>query len=399
MNSTIKNRIYLDHAATSPIKNRIYLDHAATSPISPKAFIAMLPYLQDNFGNPSSIYSYGREARLVVEESRKKVATCIGAHPSEVFFTSGGTESINTVIAGAVQHIGCKVIVATPIEHPATLQAIQYWQEQKQVHVEWLELNKDGQILEDACMQKIATIQEKCLFVCMHTHNELGNIISMELLRRISHKENILIFMDATQGLSYNTINVKQHAISFLVGSAHKLGGAKGTGLLYVSKQIVLQPMLMGGGQERGLRGGTENVAGIVAFAVAIEEKQMQQQANRELLWQLKQYIMNNIKKKIPQAFFLGDVEGSSAHHIVCLGLNKTEQTDLLVHYLDIHQICVSSGSACSSGTVTQNKVISWVYPDKAITPIRISLSTQNTKEEIDKCITIMADYIHSYSK
>ena len=248
--------------------NRIYFDNAATTAIEPKVVEAMLPYLQNNFGNPSSIYSFGRETRLAIENARKTVAKILNAHPAEIFFTSGGTESSNTAITASVRDLGCKHIITSPIEHHATLHTVEYLDNRDEVTVSYVKVLPNGHIDLEHLEQLLAASEEKTLVTLMHANNEIGNITDLHAVGNLCKQYNAIFHSDTVQTIGHFPFDLRNTPIHFLSGSAHKFHGPKGAGLLYINENVQIKPYIHGGGQERNMRAGTENVYGIVGFSV-----------------------------------------------------------------------------------------------------------------------------------
>ncbi|MFM7840194.1 MAG: cysteine desulfurase family protein, partial [Chitinophagaceae bacterium] len=252
--------------------NRIYLDNAATTPIDPVVLEAMLPFLQEKYGNPSSIYSFGRETRLAVETARKSVARLLNAHPGELFFTSGGTESSNTIICGAVRDLGCTHIITSAIEHHATLHTVEELHRRGEVSYSEVKLRSDGHVQLDDLEYLLQThADEKILVSLLHANNEIGNLLDWKEVGELCRQYGAFFHADTVQTVGHLPIDLRQTPVHFITGSAHKFHGPKGVGLLYVNENVKINPYLVGGGQERNMRAGTENVYGIVGFAKALE--------------------------------------------------------------------------------------------------------------------------------
>ena len=252
------------------MSNRIYFDNAATTPIDPLVVEAMLPYLTDHFGNPSSIYSYGRENRLAIEKARKSVASILHAHPSEIFFTSGGTESSNTAIYSAVRELNCKRIITSPIEHHATLHTCSYLSNLGEAELEFVSILPNGHVDLEDLEQKLAGSNQKTLVTLMHANNEIGNITDIQKVGDLCNKHQAIFHADTVQTVGHFPIDLSATHVDFITGAAHKFHGPKGVGLLYINGKNKIHPLIHGGGQERNMRAGTENIYGIIGFAKAI---------------------------------------------------------------------------------------------------------------------------------
>lgn len=369
---------------------RIYFDNAATTPLDPEVFEAMKPFFTEKFGNPSSIYSYGRETRLPIENARKSVAKIINAHPSEVFFTSGGTESTNTAINAAVHDLGCKIIISSPLEHHATLHTIEHLSKTGQAKVIYLKVLNNGAVDMDDLERVLASTREKCLVTLMHANNEIGTITDVEHAGELCEKYGAIFHSDTVQTLAHFPIDVTKIKAHFITGAAHKFHGPKGVGLLYINRNIKINAYIQGGSQERNMRAGTENVYGIIGFARALELAVANMESESKHIHELRDYMKQRLTEEIPGVCFNGDPEGQSLYTVLNVGFPKTEKSDMLLFNLDIHNICASGGSACSSGASTGSHVIEALHPESEQVTVRFSFSKFNTKEEVDRVIDVL---------
>jgi cysteine desulfurase len=367
---------------------RIYLDNAATTPLDASVLDAMLPYMMEKFGNPSSIYSYGRESRLAIEQARKSVAHALNAHPSEIFFTSGGTESSNTAIFGVVRDLGCTHIITSRIEHHATLHPVEYLEKNKEVTVSYVKLKVKGHIdLTDLKSLLDQSAGKKVLVTLMHANNEIGNLTPIHEVGELCTAYNAIFHSDTVQTVGHLPFDLSQLPVHFITGAAHKFHGPKGVGLLYVSRDVQIQPFLHGGGQERNMRAGTENLYGIVGFAKALELATAEMDATRTMLRELKIYMLDQFLKHFPHIDINGDPAGDSNDTVLSVSFPQNEKTEMLLMNLDMAGICASGGSACTSGASKGSHVIEALHPGKALIPVRFSFSKYNTREEIDRVI------------
>ncbi|MFZ9301595.1 MAG: cysteine desulfurase family protein [Chitinophagaceae bacterium] len=367
---------------------RIYLDNAATTALDPLVLEAMMPYLTDKFGNPSSIYSYGRETRLAVETARKTVARILGAHPSEIFFTSCGTESSNTAIINAVRDLGCKHIITSPIEHHAVLHTVDFLQKSGESAVSYVKVFTNGHIDLEDLERLLSKSKTKTLVTLMHANNEIGNMIDLHEVGEICKKYDAVFHSDTVQTVGHFPFNLKETPIHFITGSAHKFHGPKGVGLLYINEDIKITPYIHGGGQERNMRAGTENIYGIVGFAKAFELAHEQYEQERKHISDLKIYMLGHLKEKIKGLIIHGDPEGRSLYTVLNIGIPSSSRTEMLLMNLDIHHICASGGSACTSGAEIGSHVIRGIGGNADVIPVRFSFSKYNTKEEVDIAIS-----------
>lgn len=362
---------------------RIYFDNAATTPLDKEVVEAMLPYMTTHFGNPSSIYSYGRETRLAVENARKTVAKLLGAHPSEIFFTSGGTESNNTAILSAIRDLDCKHIITSPIEHHAVLHTVNHYSTDD-ISSSFVKLMPNGHIDLNDLENQLATLNKKCLVTLMHANNEIGNLLSINAVSALCKKYDAVFHSDCVQTVGHYPIDLNRIQIDFLSAAAHKFHGPKGTGILYVNRNRHVKPFIHGGGQERNMRAGTENVYGIVGFAKALELAMANYEKDSAYITDLKNYMIEQLQYHIPKVSFNGDYKESSLYTIVNASFPSSDKSEMLLFNLDINNICVSGGSACSSGANQGSHVIQAISGNAQKVSVRFSFSKYNTKSEID---------------
>lgn len=373
---------------------RIYFDNAATTALDKDVLDAMLPYLTTYFGNPSSIYSYGRETRLAVENARKSVAKILGVHPAEIFFTSGGTESTNTAITAAVRDLGCTRMITSPLEHHATMHCTQALQNRKEATLDYVQIRPDGHVDLDSLEALLAGSDEKTLITLMHANNEIGNLLDVEAVGQLAEKYGALFHCDTVQTVGHYPLDLKKMKVHFISSAGHKFHGPKGVGVLYINENIKIHPFIEGGAQERNMRAGTENIYGIVGFAKALEMATENYETERKHIQGLKNHMMDRLEQAFEDIQFNGDARGRSLYTVLNVGFPQTEKTDMLLFNLDIHNICVSGGSACSSGANVGSHVIHSIYPDKNIVPIRFSFSKYNTLEEVDQVVDQLKELI-----
>lgn len=365
---------------------RIYLDNAATTPIDQVVVQEMLPYLSTHFGNPSSIYSYGRENRLAIEKARKSVASILNAQPAEIFFTSGGTESSNTAIFNAVRTLNCKRIITSPIEHHATLHTVEFLSKNQEATLEYVKLLPDGHIDLADLESKLQGSPEKTLVTLMHANNEIGNITDLNKVGELCKQHAAIFHADTVQTVGHFPIDLSATHVDFITGAGHKFHGPKGIGLLYISQRNKINPFIHGGGQERNMRAGTENIYGIIGFTKALEIANENHAADSGYVLSLKKYMKEKLTENIPGVVFNGDPDGNSLYTVLSVGFPHNEKSEMLLFNLDIHHICVSGGSACSSGANQGSHVISALNTSRQST-VRFSFSKYNTKEEIDQVV------------
>jgi cysteine desulfurase len=373
---------------------RIYFDNAATTPLDPAVLEAMMPYFTDQFGNPSSIYSYGRESRLAIETARKTVAKILNAHPAEIFFTSGGTESSNTAINAAVTDLGCRHIISSPIEHHATLHTVDHIYHQGGAALSHVKLLPNGHIDLEDLAQLLANSQEKTLVTLMHANNEIGNMLDLHAVGNLCKMYGAIFHSDTVQTVGHFPFDLRNTPVHFITAAGHKFHGPKGVGLLYINENVKIKPYIHGGSQERNMRAGTENLYGIVGFAKALQLATQQYEADSSYIQGLKIYMMEQVKKSVRGVFFNGDPLGRSLYAVLSVSFPKTEKSEMILFNLDISNICVSGGSACTSGADQGSHVIRAVNNNPNQVTVRFSFSKHNTKEEIDFVVEKLKEMI-----
>ena len=370
--------------------NRIYLDNAATTSLDPMVLEAMMPFLTEKFGNPSSIYSYGRETRMAIEQARKSVAKIVNAHPAEIFFTSGGTESSNTAIFSAVRDLGCKHIITSEIEHHAVSHAVEYLINAGKAAVSYVKLLPNGHIDLEDLEKLLSESSVKTLVTLMHANNEIGNMLDIHAVGNLCNLYNAVFHSDTVQTVGHLPFDLRNTPVHFITASAHKFHGPKGVGILYINENMRIQPFIHGGGQERNMRAGTENIYGIVGLAKALEIATAGFEADRTSIHSLKLYMYEALKKNIPGINFNGDVFEKSLYTILNVSFPVSEKSEMLLFNLDIHHICASGGSACASGADQGSHVIRAINTDPNQIAIRFSFSKHNTTEEIDRVVAML---------
>ena len=374
--------------------NRIYLDNAATTPLDPLVLEAMMPFFTTHFGNPSSIYAYGRETRLAVENARKSVAQILGAHPAEVFFTSGGTESSNTAIHASIRDLGCRHIITSAIEHHATLHTVEYIHRNQHITLSYVALLPNGHIDIQDLEKKLAASNEKCLVTLLHANNEIGNILDIQAVGNLCKKHNAIFHCDTVQTVGHYPFHLRETPVHFITGAAHKFHGPKGIGLLYINENVKIKPLINGGAQERNMRAGTENVYGIVGFAKALELAAARYEQDSTYIKKLKHYMLQQLQQHIPAVTFNGDYLNQNLYTVLNVSFPKTEKSEMLLFNLDIHNICASGGSACTSGADQGSHVIQAINNNPNQIAVRFSFSRNNTMAEIDDVVSILKEII-----
>jgi cysteine desulfurase len=373
---------------------RIYLDNAATTPLDKEVLEAMLPYMTTHFGNPSSIYSYGRETRLAIESARKSVAKHLGVKPANIFFTSGGTESNNTAIAASIRDLGVQHIITSPIEHHAVLHTVEHYSGLGNVTHSFVELDEKGQVnFEDLGRQlsELASKGKKCLVSLMHANNEIGVLLDIQKVGEICAEYNAVFHSDCVQTVGHYPMDVSAIPVHFISGAGHKFHGPKGVGILFVSDEVNIKPFIFGGGQERNMRAGTENVYGIVGFAKALEIAMRDHEKDSAHIRSLKEYMKSELTAHLDGISF--NCADNSLYTVLSVCFDKNERSGFLLMNLDINNICASGGSACSSGADAGSHVMKALRKDDPVT-IRFSFSKYNTKDEVDRVVAKLRELL-----
>lgn len=374
---------------------KVYLDNAATTPVAPEVFEEMAPILQNVFGNPSSQHSFGRYAKGILETSRRKVARCIHADPSEIVFTSGGTEADNMALHISIHELDVKRIITSEIEHHAVLHTVEdICTKNNEIEFQTVKLTSDGHVDLNHLKELLANSDKKTLVSLMHGNNEIGNLLPLEEVSQICRAHNAYFHSDTVQTMAHYRIDLKKIDIDFVTCSAHKFHGPKGVGFLYINKKIKGSPFVHGGAQERGLRGGTENLYGIVGLAKAMEIAHDDMEEHQNHIQGLKSYMIEQLKKNIKNIDFHGDIENpdKSLYTVLNVRLPKTSKASMLLFTLDLKGVACSGGSACSSGSNKGSHVLEGIQADTSHPNVRFSFSRYNTKEDIDYAVQVLKE-------
>jgi cysteine desulfurase len=357
------------------------MDHAATTPVDQRVFEAMKPYLLDFYSNASSLYQFAQQSKKAVDEARLTIARLLEVSPKEIYFTSGGTEANNW----AIQKIALKNknrgnhLITSTIEHHSVLETFHYL-ENNGFDVTYIDVDQQGIIDLDQLKE---SIRDDTTFISIMTaNNELGTIQPIDQIGQIIQDREIYFHTDAVQAIGKLELKINEQQIDLLSGSAHKFNGPKGTGFLYIKKGTVIESLLFGGAQERGLRAGTENVAGIVGMAKAMAINHDEKDEKNKKIQENKKYMVNRLQNEFKNVIINGDIE-RQLPGTINIGVKNISSESLLMNF-DMAGICVSSGSACASGSQKRSHVIQALGIDSAYGIIRISLGKDNTKEEID---------------
>jgi cysteine desulfurase len=366
--------------------SRIFFDNASTTPMATEVIELMASAMASNFGNPSSIHAEGRQARAAIEQARKTVARLLGASIGEIFFTSGGTESSNMVIKNAVRDLGIQRIISTRIEHHCVLHTIEALERDFAIEAAWLDLDSNGHIDAVQLEKLLAQSGKKTLVSLMHANNEIGNITDLQLIGSICRQHGALFHSDTVQTIGYYSFDLSTLPVDFITGSAHKFFGPKGTGFVYIRNEYHLKPFMDGGGQERNMRGGTENTPGILGLAKALELAYENLDFRKAHIINLRDRLRAGIRAAFPQCTYYGDPD-SGHYKILNIGFPPSPRSELLLLNLDIEGISISGGSACTSGADAGSHVVDALGGKPGWKAVRFSLSHHNTAAEVDSVL------------
>ncbi len=375
--------------STTTTKEIIYLDNAATTPLHPQVAEEMREQLLQ-YGNASSIHSVGRRARTLIEMSRVHLAKHLGVSPSEIVFTSGGTEANNTILKGLVMHHEVQRIITSRLEHPSihnTMKCPEFQQ------VEWVQCpnHEDGSLNLEALHALLTTSEAKTLVSVIHGHNELGTINDIRAIGKICSDNNALFHTDTVQSMAKQDINLKEAHVNFATSSAHKYHGPKGVGFFFIDSEHRLSPLITGGGQERGMRSGTESSFLIHAMSTAFDLYSEHRVAYNAHCLDLKQRMWEGLKATIPNLRLNGRL-ADSLPQILNIGFPSDQFNEMLIMNLDMAQICCSAGSACSSGSLKASRIMTELHgADDPYLNLRFSFSPFNTRDEIDTTVDLIS--------
>lgn len=363
----------------------VYFDNAATSPMYQSVVDEMMPYFSTFFGNPSSTHKKGREVKAKIEQARKKIATLLNAHTSEIFFTSCATESNNIALKSFVKTHQLKTVISSKLEHHAVLHTLEILEKKGEINVLYVNHDSKG-VLDLMHLEDLLIENSNVLVSIMHGNNEIGNLNPIQEIAILCKRYNSFFHSDTVQTIGHYHLDVKQLDIDVLVASAHKFHGPKGIGFMYLKGGIHLDSFLHGGAQERGFRAGTENVAGIIGLTKALEETYNTLTQDKLHILALKKYLIFHLKEQISDISFNGNCENEdqSLYSIVNISLPPLKNNNMLLFNLDLHNIFISGGSACASGALAGSHVLHALDAEDTRSSIRCSFSKFNTFQEID---------------
>lgn len=376
------------------MKKRVYFDNAATTPIDSEVADLMCELLKEKFGNPSSIHAYGRETRAIIERARKQIAGFLNVEPSEIYFTGGGTEADNMAIRCSVRDLGVTRIISSPVEHHAVLHTVEELKAENKVELNMVRITKDGFVDMDHLRELLAASGKKTLVSLMHANNEIGNMIDLKEVGDLCAEYNALFHSDTVQTMSHYNFDFSSLNVHFATCSAHKFHGPKGIGFLYISNDVQIGPMIVGGSQERNMRAGTENVYGIAALAKAMEVAHRDMEEHQEHIQGIKTYMIEQLESLFPEIDFNGDPKSSdrSLYTVLNASFPSSDMDEMFLYNLDIEGVAASGGSACSSGSNVGSHVLNSLGKSSTGPAIRFSFSRFNTKDDVDHAISVLKE-------
>lgn len=363
---------------------RVYLDNAATTPVDKAVLQAMYEVMETQYGNPSSIHAHGREVRTIIEKARKSIASLLHASPAEFFFTSGGTEADNMAIRSGILDHNIKHAITSRIEHHAVVHTLQSLEKAGLIKLSYVNIDHKGNV-DTGHLEELLKSESRSFVSLMHANNELGTITDIAAIGEICEQYNAIFHCDTVQTMGHYPHDLTKLKVHFLVCAAHKVHGPKGVGFLYINHKIKINPILFGGSQERNMRGGTENVYGIVGLAKALEIAYSEMDRHQQYLQDLKSYMIVQLRENIPGIAFNGEINPEkSLYTVLNVSFPAMDMAEMLLFSLDIAGISASGGSACSSGTNIGSHVLNAIQADPTRPAVRFSFSKYNTKDEID---------------
>ncbi|MBT8294258.1 MAG: cysteine desulfurase [Eudoraea sp.] len=380
---------------------KIYFDNAATTRVREEVIAKMQDALASCYGNPSSTHGFGRSAKTEIEQARKTIAKYLNAHPSEIIFTSGGTEADNMILRSAVRDLGVQTIITSKIEHHAVLHTADALMKEFDIQVEFVDLDSFGNIDLVHLEQLLEADESKKLVSLMHVNNEIGNILDIHEIAKLCKSKGAFLHSDTVQSIGHFQWDLQATPIDFIVAAAHKFHGPKGVGFAFIRKNTNLEPLIIGGSQERGYRAGTEAFHNIVGLKEAFVAAYDNLEKEKEYISGLKDYFIKKIKVAIPEVKFngySGHLDKSTYTIVsVCLPFNK-EKSQMLLFHLDLKGIACSEGSACQSGADGGSHVLAQILSEEDLQKpsVRFSFSKYNTKEEVDYVIEVLKEFSQS---
>ena len=368
---------------------RVFLDNASTTPMHQEIIDMMSDMMKSTFANPSSVHSSGREAKVIIENARKTIADLLNTSPGSIFFTSGGTEADNMAIRSTIQDYNIKHVITSKIAHHAVLYPLQDLENKNIIKITYVDIDNDG-IISLSHLKDILKNNSRTFVSIMHANNEIGTIQDIKKIGEICNDYNAIFHSDTVQTIGHYPFNMEDLNVHFMAASAHKFHGPKGVGFIYISDKIKISPLLRGGGQERNMRAGTENVCSIAGLSMAMQIAYKNLEEETNYIKGLKKHMIKRLKTELNDVQFYAkctDLE-NSLYTVLSCHFPETDISEMLIFNLDILGISCSGGSACNSGVSKGSHVLKEVFPDSKRPGIRFSFSKYNTKDDVDFTIT-----------
>ncbi|MDZ4665973.1 MAG: cysteine desulfurase family protein [Bacteroidota bacterium] len=371
---------------------KVYLDNAATTKLDEAVLEAMIPVMREEYGNPSSIHGSGRKVRSLIEGARKTVSKLLNVTPAEIFFTSGGTEADNTAIVQIVENHNITHVISSKIEHHAVEHTVSVLEKKGKIKASWVNMDSKGNV-DLIHLEELLKNNPRSLVSLMHANNEIGTLLPIKEVGELCAKYDAFFHSDTVQTIGHYPIDLKDIKVHFITCAAHKFHGPKGVGFLYINHTVKIDPFINGGSQERNMRGGTENVYGIIGLAKALEICYKEMDEHIQYISDLKAYMMQKLKDSISGMGFNGETEPSkSLYTVLNCCFPKHVNAEMLLFNLDIAGIYASGGSACTSGSNQGSHVLRGIGADMDRPSVRFSFCKHNTKEEIDFVVKKLAE-------
>lgn len=370
---------------------KVYFDNAATTPMLAEVIECMTSVMQNQFGNPSSIHSFGRETKSLIEKSRKSIASLLNCSPGEIFFTSGGTEANNMAIRCSIEQLGITHAISSAIEHHAVLHTLEDLHHNNKVKLSLVKIDSKG-IVDLNHLEELLKNSPRTFVSLMHANNEVGTVLPLVEVGNICAKYDALFHSDTVQTMGHLPHNLAETNVHFINCAAHKFHGPKGVGFIYINNKVKIKPFITGGAQERNMRGGTENLYGIVGLSKALEVSYAHMSEDKENVQGLKNYMIDELRKNISDVQFNGDISNDSLYTVLNISLPPSPLAEMMLFNLDIRGIAASGGSACSSGSEVGSHVLTALGTNPNRPAVRFSFSRFNTKVEVDYAVSQLVE-------
>lgn len=372
---------------------RVYLDNAATTPLDPEVFEAMRPFMLEDFGNPSSTHAHGRKVRAAIESARKKIAELLNCTPGEIIFTSGGTEADNAILVSSIHTYGIKTVISSAIEHHAVEHTLANLAKRGLINLKLVSLDAKGHVEMDD-LEHLLKENPNSLVSLMHANNEIGNLLDIKRTGEVCRQYQAYFHSDTVQTVGHYPHDLSTLNVHGMTAAAHKFHGPKGIGFMFIRKDKKIQPFVHGGAQERNMRGGTENVYGIIGLAKALEIAYRDMNDHTKHIEVLKRRMIEQLRAALPGVTFHGDSANleRSLYTVLNVSLPESDENDMVLFNLDLQGISASGGSACSSGATQGSHVLGALYPESKRGAVRFSFSKYNKPEDVDVAVKVLAE-------